>query len=386
MFKKIFIIVVTVLVIIPMFVSCTPGVQTSPPVATDNPTTKPQLPPVVENKTTPANPAILEQENIKTLDATDTQGIMKCSGQKVRVKGTVVEFTSIYDDNKKPILICFTNKGSHLNSQDAWQQNQAGSDFKAFIYKEYFPQFPALDEYYDNEVIVEGTVDTFKGGPVIVLKDASQVQYVNKQPINMAVPDNLKNTKIAFVSDRDGNPDPYFYGGDGRGEIYVMDGDGGNTIKLTNSGSSNRAPAWSPDGKKIAFMSNRSGIGFWDIYVMNADGSDVTQLTENHGDNFGPSWLPDGTEIVYASTYTGDNSINLFIMNADGTGRKRITNMPRTTSIFSPKYSQDGKRIFCMSNDGGSIAITELDLATGNRTNLTQGNIKGTGFPNVSPD
>jgi dipeptidyl aminopeptidase/acylaminoacyl peptidase len=71
-------------------------------------------------------------------------------------------------------------------------------------------------------------------------------------------------TRIAFVSDSDGN-----------GEINVMNADGSGLANLTNSPAFDSRPAWSPDGSRIAFVS-----GF-DIYVMNADGSGLTRLTDN---------------------------------------------------------------------------------------------------------
>lgn len=75
-------------------------------------------------------------------------------------------------------------------------------------------------------------------------------------------------SKIAFASNRDGNQ-----------EIYVMNVNGSNQIRLTNSPEADNAPTWSPDGKKVAFYSLRDGN--YEIYIMNADGSNQTRLTNN---------------------------------------------------------------------------------------------------------
>jgi Tol biopolymer transport system component len=80
------------------------------------------------------------------------------------------------------------------------------------------------------------------------------------------------------VSDRDGNT-----------EIYVMDADGSNQTRLTNSPWVDNWPSWSPDGSKIAFASDRDG-GNWEIYVMDADGSSQTRLTDNSADDVYPDW------------------------------------------------------------------------------------------------
>src|SRR5262245_25310039 len=74
--------------------------------------------------------------------------------------------------------------------------------------------------------------------------------------------------KIAFVSERDGNP-----------EIYAANEDGTGQVRVTYHGAQDVSPAWSPDGSRLAFASDRSGV--WEIYIMNADGSNLVQRT--HG-------------------------------------------------------------------------------------------------------
>jgi Tol biopolymer transport system component len=75
------------------------------------------------------------------------------------------------------------------------------------------------------------------------------------------------NGKIAFTSDRDGNR-----------EIYVMNADGTNQVRLTNNSVVDDHPTWSPDGTKIAFVSERISGGFA-IFVMNADGTNKVEVT-----------------------------------------------------------------------------------------------------------
>ncbi len=82
--------------------------------------------------------------------------------------------------------------------------------------------------------------------------------------------------------------------------------------------------AWSPDGRRIAFVSDRDGLG--EIYVMNADGSGQTNLTNNPADDLDPAWSPDGKRITFASERDGDYEI--YVMNADGSGQTRLTDNP----------------------------------------------------------
>ena len=100
-------------------------------------------------------------------------------------------------------------------------------------------------------------------------------------------------SQIVFVSDRDGDP-----------EIYVMDADGNNLRRLTNDPSLDFGPAWSPDGSRIVFCSNREA-GTFDIYMMDADGGNQVRLTTS-GNNSYPAWSPDGLFIVYVSNANPD--------------------------------------------------------------------------------
>src|SRR5687768_10024527 len=100
--------------------------------------------------------------------------------------------------------------------------------------------------------------------------------------------------EIAFYSDRDGDR-----------EIYIMKGDGTGLRQLTFNEGEDLDPTWSPDGSKIAFMSDRDG-GAWEIYVMNADGSGQTRLTNNLFMDTRPSWSPDGTRIAWSGERFGN--------------------------------------------------------------------------------
>lgn len=136
--------------------------------------------------------------------------------------------------------------------------------------------------------------------------------------------------KLAFSSDRAG-----------RTMIYTMDTSGGNIKRITFAGQFNASPAWSPDGSKIAFA-GQTGNNF-DIFVMNADGTNMIRLTSakkrngRPANNEDPSWSPDGRFIVYSSNRTGKNQI--FISTADGAEERQITH--DSHNYYKPKWSRN---------------------------------------------
>ena len=129
-------------------------------------------------------------------------------------------------------------------------------------------------------------------------------------------------TKIAFVSDRGGTP-----------QIYIMDSDGkGRPKRLTFEGNYNTSPSWSPDGRSIVYVGENNGKN--QIFVVKFDGTELRQLT-SAGNNEGPSFSPDGYFIAFDSDREGTHGI--YIMRADGETQKRIT--PRAVNAVSPEWS-----------------------------------------------
>lgn len=139
-------------------------------------------------------------------------------------------------------------------------------------------------------------------------------------------------SRIAFVSDRSGNAD-----------IFLMNSDGSGVVNLTNHPAQDFDPAWSPDGSKIAFGSNRDGASCNSLYVMNADGSGVRRLTTGAFCDNRPSWSPDGLRIAFERCCSDEGS-DIYLIQADGTNPRQLTGGGLFISD-QPSWSPDGSRI-----------------------------------------
>lgn len=185
----------------------------------------------------------------------------------------------------------------------------------------------------------------------------------------------LPNGIIAFVSQRDGNP-----------EIYTMHTDGTNTMRLTENEANDEAPVWSPDGNRIAFH-HSDGDGKSEIYVMNKDGTQITNLTESIYfliENQHATWSPDGSHLAFQSRRNGNWDI--YTINSDGSNEQRLTDNEAFDRY--PAWSPDGSRIAFVSNRDRNKADTydiNEEIYVMNADGSNQVNITNSDVPDRAP-
>lgn len=172
-----------------------------------------------------------------------------------------------------------------------------------------------------------GRIVYVRNGDIWAMNDdgSSQSQITFDPALDAAPAWSPDGTEIVFMSTRDGNP-----------EIYLMNRDGSGEIRLTVSPQEDNGPRWSPDGTRIVFF-RRDGSDPAEIFTMNSDGTNPIQLTTEGGRD--PDWSPDGSQIAFSSSRAGGSQI--YLMGADGSGQVPLT----TGGGFQPEWSPDGAEI-----------------------------------------
>ncbi|HEX8136514.1 MAG TPA: hypothetical protein VF544_02880 [Pyrinomonadaceae bacterium] len=182
-------------------------------------------------------------------------------------------------------------------------------------------------------------------------------------------------TKLVFNSDRSSAE-----------EVWLMESDGSNPTRLTTNGSNGVYFAWSPDGTKIAWQNWNSTTDQYDICVVNADGTGFSNLTNDAEYQNKPQWSPDGTKILYEGevydSLTSTYHSNILVMNANGSSKTNLSNNA-TAEDFAPVWSPDGTQIaFDRGVDDPGIYVMDADGT--DQVRLTTNDYDGS--PSWSPD
>ncbi|MGP0062826.1 MAG: TolB family protein [Isosphaeraceae bacterium] len=177
---------------------------------------------------------------------------------------------------------------------------------------------------------------------------------------------------IRFIGTQ-GNVDIFAVNADGSGRKPAIAEEPGKLVHQ-------EWPAWSPDGKRLAFSSTHDGNQ--EIYTAALDGSDVVRLTQHPGHDAHPCWSPDGKSIAFATDRWG-TGLEIARVRPDGTGVTRLTNNPGLDDY--PSYSPDGKRLAFVSNRDGQLEVYVSAADGSHPVNISRHPLSDT-FPTWTPD
>jgi Tol biopolymer transport system component len=231
--------------------------------------------------------------------------------------------------------IVFTRSSSTDATHDIWLMNADGSNQRNLT------QTPGFNEQQP---------DVSPDGRQIVWFTDSHPSSTGARQNDLYVMniDGTNRVRLTTTDESDGGPD---WSPDGtkiawnrreavtgaNNDVWVMNADGTGAVNLTPDAPTavEQSPAWSPDGTKIAFWSNRDAAdgGGFDIYVINADGTNLRRLTNAPGNDALPAWSSDGRYIVFDSMRDGQREI--YGMQADGSAQTRVTNVPASADYYA---------------------------------------------------
>ena len=176
--------------------------------------------------------------------------------------------------------------------------------------------------------------------------------------------------RLAFSSERDGNP-----------EIYIARADGSGVTRITDNPAKDRHPAWSPKGDRIAFSSTREGRAH--IYVMAPDGSGVVRITSSDSDDENPSWSPDGTRIAFQRVRDGRRRVRT--IGIDGKGDSPVATLGGDASF--PSFVPTGRVLFTSLSTGGKGGLVAADaVVSASASRAAPVGESGAWFGRWSPD
>ncbi len=176
------------------------------------------------------------------------------------------------------------------------------------------------------------------------------------------------STKIAYVVKRES-----------RYELQIADADGANEQAMLISEEPIISPAWSPDGRSLAYVSFQQKKPI--VYVQSIEVARQTVVANFKGSNSAPAWSPDGRRIAVSLSREGGSQ--LFLVNPDGSGVRRLTSSSGIDT--EPRYSPDGQWIYFTSDRGGSAQIYRIPAEGGEAQRVTfEGSYNVS--PRISPD
>ncbi|HYK97326.1 MAG TPA: DPP IV N-terminal domain-containing protein, partial [Candidatus Acidoferrales bacterium] len=223
--------------------------------------------------------------------------------------------------------------------------------------------------------------------------DSSRLLFAARVP-NASMPTEPEAKKrweqrVRHVTRAQYKADGQGYTFDARSHLFVADVASAAVRQLTDGDADERAEAWSPDRRRIAFVRNRTGKTDYnqsDLFVANADGSNLKQLTHDVGRPTSPTWSPDGKTIAFYAldepmATLGDPMVRTWVVSADGGAARCVTKdfdhhvtlLPPPTTTPGPSWSADGATLTACYAVRGDVHVVRARVADGKTETLGGG-------------
>ena len=215
--------------------------------------------------------------------------------------------------------------------------------------------------YYSRPA--QKVTETIPTGPVFPTPIVTITLTPTSAPVlpTSTIPPTLPdNVWISYNSDLNGNRD-----------IFLLNPTTGENREIITDSSHDKVGTWSPDGKFLAFESNRNSTMYYQIYLFNNEQGAITRLTElPECSNWAPAWSPDGKKIAFYSNCENDKR-DIYMMNRDGSGRKKLTSGPGENKF--PVFSPDGNSLAFTSTRNSRDQIVLMNVDGSNQRIIADG-------------
>jgi Tol biopolymer transport system component len=190
--------------------------------------------------------------------------------------------------------------------------------------------------------------------------DNKRIWAIGVQPAGQAVKYNARTKElVAFLpgvsaTDMDFSSDGKWvtYVAVPEGTLWRCRADGSERLQLTSSPERTALPRWSPDGKQIAYVSMQPGKP-WKIVIISRQGGNPETVLEEDRSQIDANWSPDGTQIMFGYLHA-ESGINIRVLNVKS---HKVTNVPGSEGLFSPRWSPDGRYIAALSPDFTKVML-----------------------------